>query len=231
MRSLAATCQQVRKGGAHKGTLSHDDILQALFLFQVKGSDRKAIRSGLYLWFSEAWLVKHLEEEGWLRWEPCFPTHLMTDWGPRTLWKPSFLWMSINVCRHNTRAILSPVQRAVFSLCPPFLATWKDAFLSPVTGLWRPGKEITSIPGWQAWLGEILTFFSNAQKPVQDFPHGPVLKNTPANAEDMGSDPWFGKIPHAAGQIDLCVATTEPAPPRACVPQKETHHNKSSQHN
>ena len=79
VRSLAATCQQVREGGTHTGTLSHDDILQALFLFQVKGSDRKAIHSGLYLWFSEARLVKHLEEEGWLRWESRFPTHLMTD--------------------------------------------------------------------------------------------------------------------------------------------------------
>ena len=32
-----------------------------------------------------------------------------------------------------------------------------------------------------------------------DFPGGPVVKNLPANAGDMG-DPWFGKIPRAAGQ-------------------------------
>lgn len=91
VRSLAATCQQVREGGAHKGTLSHDDILQALFLFQVKGQTEKPFAVVFIYGSAEAWLVKHLEEEGWLRWEPCFPTHLMTDWGPRTLAKPSFL--------------------------------------------------------------------------------------------------------------------------------------------
>lgn len=48
--------------------------------------------------------MKHPEEEGWLRWDPSFPAWLMTDWGPPALWKPSFLWMCINVCRHNMRA-------------------------------------------------------------------------------------------------------------------------------
>ena len=29
------------------------------------------------------------------------------------------------------------------------------------------------------------------------FPGGSVVKNSPANAEDMGSIPGFGKTPHA----------------------------------
>ena len=34
----------------------------------------------------------------------------------------------------------------------------------------------------------------------RDFPHGPVVKNLPSNAEDLGSIPGVGtKIPHAWG--------------------------------
>ena len=45
-----------------------------------------------------------------------------------------------------------------------------------------------------------------------DFPGGPVVRNPPSNAEDVGSIPGQGtKIPHAAGQLSPCTATTEPA--------------------
>ena len=47
---------------------------------------------------------------------------------------------------------------------------------------------------------------------VMDFPGGPVVKNLPSNAGDMGSIPGRGtKIPHAVGQLSPCTATTEPA--------------------
>ena len=37
-----------------------------------------------------------------------------------------------------------------------------------------------------------------------------MVKNLPANGEDMGSIPGLGpKIPHAAGQLSLCITTTE----------------------
>ena len=42
-------------------------------------------------------------------------------------------------------------------------------------------------------------------------PGGAVVKNPPANAGDTGSDPWSGKIPHAAKQLSPCATTTEPA--------------------
>ena len=43
-----------------------------------------------------------------------------------------------------------------------------------------------------------------------DFPGGPVVKNPPSNAGDVGLIPGQGtKIPHAAGQLSLCAATTE----------------------
>ena len=42
------------------------------------------------------------------------------------------------------------------------------------------------------------------------FPGGAVVKNPPANAGDMGSDPWSGKIPHAAEQLSPFATTTEP---------------------
>ena len=46
---------------------------------------------------------------------------------------------------------------------------------------------------------------------MRDFSGGPVVKNPPSNAGDVGSIPGRGtKIPHAAGQLSLCAATTEP---------------------
>ena len=46
----------------------------------------------------------------------------------------------------------------------------------------------------------------------RDFPGGPVVKNPPSNAGDVGLIPGGGtKIPHAAGQLGSHDATTEPA--------------------
>ena len=43
------------------------------------------------------------------------------------------------------------------------------------------------------------------------FPGGPVVKNSPSIAGDMSSiSGWGTEIPHAAGQLGLCIATTEP---------------------
>ena len=44
----------------------------------------------------------------------------------------------------------------------------------------------------------------------RDFPGGPVVKNPPFNAGDVGSIPGQGtKIPHAAGQLSPHATTTE----------------------
>ena len=49
-----------------------------------------------------------------------------------------------------------------------------------------------------------------------DFPGGPVVKNLPSNAGNMGSIPGQGtKISHAGGQLSPRAATTEPAHSRA----------------
>ena len=42
-----------------------------------------------------------------------------------------------------------------------------------------------------------------------DFPGGPVVKNLPASAGDMGSDPWSGKSPHAMEQLSPHSTSTE----------------------
>ena len=40
-----------------------------------------------------------------------------------------------------------------------------------------------------------------------------MVENLPSNAGDMGSISGGGtKIPHAAGQLNLCATTTEPVP-------------------
>ena len=44
---------------------------------------------------------------------------------------------------------------------------------------------------------------------VRDFPGGPVVKNLPYNAGDVGSVPGQGtKIPHATGQLSPRTTTT-----------------------
>ena len=65
---------------------------------------------------------------------------------------------------------------------------------------------------------------------VGDLPGGPVVKNPPSNAGDVGSIPGQGtKIPHATGQLSPRATTTEPAHlnERAHVPQttEPSHHN------
>ena len=42
-----------------------------------------------------------------------------------------------------------------------------------------------------------------------DFPGGPVVKNVPANAGDMGSVLVLGRSPQALEQLSPCAATTE----------------------
>ena len=57
----------------------------------------------------------------------------------------------------------------------------------------------------------------------RDFPGGPVLKNSPCNAGELGLVPgWGTKISHAVEQPSPCDATTEPVHSGACVPQLES---------
>ena len=67
--------------------------------------------------------------------------------------------------------------------------------------------------------GSLAILYSSVKniQPRQDFPGGPVVKNLPCNAGDMGSIPGRGpKIPHAMGQLSR----------RATTRDKPTHHNK-----
>ena len=73
----------------------------------------------------------------------------------------------------------------------------------------------------------------NEKTTHRDFPGGPVVKNLPSNAGDVGLIPGRGtKIPHAMGQLNPHATTTEPACSRARAPQLESpgalepvHHN------
>ena len=51
-------------------------------------------------------------------------------------------------------------------------------------------------------------------KTKRDFLGGPVVKNLPCNAGDMGSIPGYGtKIPYAMEQLSFCTKTN----PKVCV--------------
>ena len=55
-----------------------------------------------------------------------------------------------------------------------------------------------------------------------DFLGGPVVKNLPVNAEDIGLIPDLGtKVPHTVGQRIQCTTTSEALEPRVHAPQQE----------
>ena len=63
---------------------------------------------------------------------------------------------------------------------------------------------------------------SSKREGLEDFPHGPVVKNPLSDTGDVGSIPgWGTKIPHAMGQISPRATTTEPVGlnERALAPQ------------
>ena len=71
----------------------------------------------------------------------------------------------------------------------------------------------------------ICPFVCFKTKPFEDFPGGPVVKNPPSNAEDVGSIPGRRTgIPHVTGQLSPCATTTELARHNywARVPQWES---------
>lgn len=47
----------------------------------------------------------------------------------------------------------------------------------------------------------------------RDFPGDTRDKNPLANAVDMGSIPWSGRVPHALEQLSPCPIITEPVLP------------------
>ena len=63
----------------------------------------------------------------------------------------------------------------------------------------------------------------------EDFPSGPVVKNPPANAGDMGSIPDLGtKIPHIVGQLSPQLLKPAPREPALC--SKRNHRNEKPAH-
>ena len=70
---------------------------------------------------------------------------------------------------------------------------------------------------------ESTMLHSDLKQRLRDFPGGPVVKNLPGNAGDMGSMPGQGtEIPLASGQLSLCTATTEAACSGTRVPPPES---------
>ena len=51
--------------------------------------------------------------------------------------------------------------------------------------------------------------------------HGPVVRNSPANAGERGFDSWARRIPHATEQLSLLSRTAEPTCSRARALQQE----------
>ena len=59
---------------------------------------------------------------------------------------------------------------------------------------------------------ELQWRFAQCKTAVKDFPGGPVVKNPPSSSGVVGPIPrWGTNIPHAMGQLNLCVTTRESA--------------------
>ena len=64
-----------------------------------------------------------------------------------------------------------------------------------------------------------MHIFTLLKGEVREFPGGPVVKNLPCNAGDMGSVPGRGtQIPHAMGQLSLHTSRQNP-----CATVKRCH--------
>ena len=61
-------------------------------------------------------------------------------------------------------------------------------------------------------------------------PRGPVVKNLPSIAGDMGSILVSGKIPHAEGPLSPWATTTEPARPEPALCNKRNHRSEKPVH-
>ena len=76
---------------------------------------------------------------------------------------------------------------------------------------------VTKSRTWLSNWTELNWWFGDDEDRIQglrrDLSGGPVVKNIPSNAEDMGSTPgWGAKILHATGQLSSHTATTEARP-------------------
>ena len=87
----------------------------------------------------------------------------------------------------------------------------------PLFAICHPGIPLSHwFLGAQIHDNSFCLYFWTIESNHRDFPGGPVVKN----AGDAGSTPgWRTKIPHATGQLSLCVATTESACSGARAPQ------------
>ena len=60
-------------------------------------------------------------------------------------------------------------------------------------------------------LGERIKIKDQKSKKLKDFPSGPVVKNLPSKARDVGLIPgWGTKVLQAIGKLSLRTATANP---------------------
>ena len=60
-------------------------------------------------------------------------------------------------------------------------------------------------------LGERIKIKDQKSKKLKDFPSGPVIKDLPSKAGDVGFIPgWGTKVPQTIGRLSLCTATDNP---------------------
>ena len=91
------------------------------------------------------------------------------------------------------------------------IITWMSSglsFLSAFLCSWVPPSQATFSTRLDSWWPAARPQLSQAESKNGDFLGGPVVKNLPSNAGDVGSIPGGGtKIPHAMGQLSPCDPT------------------------
>ena len=124
--------------------------------------------------------------------------------------------------------------QAVFSKEGKLFRCWSVTILR--TGM--PGVENTRIENTGLWgchclllmhpVGLLHAFLSIKLVTSRDFPGGPVVKNPPSNAGDVGSNSdWEAKIPHSSRQLSpQTIALEVPTEPHAPQPRPSAAKNK-----
>ena len=127
--------------------------------------------------------------------------------------KEGGMWMS------ERRVSLVRGQEEVKRKCPEAVRCLGHPRKAMGAGIeWASEQDEESRPeGYQGPDCDLTLPKAGKDYPSPDFSGGPMVKNLPANAGDMGLIPCvdrssMGKIPYVTGQLSSCTATSESVP-------------------
>ena len=153
----------------------------------------------------------------------CIAGRLFTVWATREAHYSTFIWLDLSgALRKGTLCLKSPHWEFLSKLPKHLNSEWLSSQMLPLPHFWP----------WEQETHHSMLIFSSS-----DFPGGPVVKNPPANAGDIGLIPGLGRSHMQQGNhklqlLSLTLRLVKPArlEPVACnkrsrLSEKHTHHD------